>query len=69
MNITVDVRGVDAVKAHLSGMGKQVSFAASKALNATGKAIADAMPGSDEVGQSDCGQEADDSDHNHDLIR
>ena len=44
MNIIVDVRGVDAVKAHLSGMGKQVSFAASKALNATGKAIADAMP-------------------------
>ena len=44
MKISVDVRGMAVVKAHLSGMGKQVAFAASKALNATGKAIADAMP-------------------------
>ena len=44
MKISVDVRGMAVVRAHLSGIGKQVSFAASKALNATGKEIADAMP-------------------------
>lgn len=44
MKISVDVRGLDAIKAHLSGIGKQVAFAASKALNATGKKVADAMP-------------------------
>lgn len=44
MKISVDVKGIDAAKAHLVGMGKQVAFAASKALNATGKKIADAMP-------------------------
>ena len=44
MNITVDVKGFEAVKAHLNGQGKQVAFAASRALNAIGKAVADAMP-------------------------
>lgn len=44
VKISVDVKGIEAVKAHLSGVGKQVAFAASKALNATGKAVADAMP-------------------------
>ena len=33
-----------AIKANLAGLQKQVAFAASKALNATGKSIADAMP-------------------------
>ena len=42
--IKVDIQGVEFVKAHLAGMGKQVAFAASKALNATGKAVAEAMP-------------------------
>lgn len=44
MKITVDVKGIDAVKAGLSGMSRQVAFAASQALNATGKAVAGAMP-------------------------
>ena len=44
MNISVNVSGLDAVKALLSGMGKQVAYAASKALNATGKKVSDAMP-------------------------
>lgn len=44
MKITVNVKGLESVKAHIAGMGKQVAFAASKALNATGKAVADAMP-------------------------
>lgn len=42
--IKIDVRGLDAVRANLDGLGKQVAFAASKALNATGKVVADAMP-------------------------
>lgn len=44
MRISVDVKGIEAVKAHLAGMGRQVSYAASQALNATGKAIAEAVP-------------------------
>ena len=44
MKISVNVQGIEAVKAHMAGMGKQVAFAASKALNATAKAVADAMP-------------------------
>ncbi|MGL4647937.1 MAG: hypothetical protein ACRC1H_00910 [Caldilineaceae bacterium] len=44
IGIKVDVRGIGAAKAHIAGLGKQVAFAASKALNATGKAVADAMP-------------------------
>jgi len=41
MKISVDVKGLEAVKAHLTGMGKQVAFAASKALNATAKIVQD----------------------------
>lgn len=44
MKISVDVKGVEATKAYIAGMGKQVSFAASKALNATGQKVSDAMP-------------------------
>ena len=44
MKISVDVKGINATKAYLVGMGKQVSFATSKALNATGKKVSDAMP-------------------------
>lgn len=44
MKITVDVKGLEAVKAQLTGLGKQVAYATSQALNATGKAVADAMP-------------------------
>jgi hypothetical protein len=44
MKISVDVKGLDATKAYLAGMGKQVAFAASKALNATGKKVSDVMP-------------------------
>ena len=44
MKITVDVSGIAAVKARLEGQARQVAFAASQALNATGKAVADAMP-------------------------
>jgi hypothetical protein len=44
MKVSVEIKGMEAVRARLSGMGKQVAFAASKALNATGKQIADAMP-------------------------
>lgn len=44
MKIRVDVTGLAAIKAILSGQAKQVAFAASKALNATGKTVAAAMP-------------------------
>ncbi len=44
MKIAVDIKGMEAIKAKLAGMGRQVAFAASKALNATGKAVSDAMP-------------------------
>ena len=44
MKIHVEVHGLEAAKAHLVGMGKQVAYAASKAINATAKAVADAMP-------------------------
>lgn len=44
MKISVDVKGIEVAKTYLAGMGKQVSFAASKALNATGKKVAEAMP-------------------------
>lgn len=44
MKISVDIKGMEAIKAKLSGMGRQVSFAASQALNATGKTVSDAMP-------------------------
>ena len=44
MKLSVNIQGAEAAKAHLSGLSKQVAFAASKALNATAKAVADAMP-------------------------
>lgn len=44
MRISVDVKGIDAVKARIAGLGRQVEYAASRALNATGKKVADAMP-------------------------
>ena len=44
MKISVDVKGIEVAKTYLAGMGKQVSFAASKALNATGKKVSEAMP-------------------------
>lgn len=50
MKISVDVKGLEVAKANLAGLGKQVVFAASKALNATGKAVADAMP--DEIAKA-----------------
>jgi hypothetical protein len=42
--IKVEVKGVEAVKAHLAGMGRQVAYAASRAINATAKKVADTMP-------------------------
>lgn len=44
MKISVSVVGLDALKANLSGQAKQARYAASVALNATGKKVADAMP-------------------------
>ncbi len=44
MKIGVKIDGMDAIKAKLSGLGKQIPFAASKALNATAKKVSDAMP-------------------------
>lgn len=44
MKITVDVRGLDAAKAFIAGAGKQVAYAASRALNATAQRVVDAMP-------------------------
>ena len=42
--ITFETKGFDAAIKSLGNLQKQVEFAASKALNATGKAVADAMP-------------------------
>jgi hypothetical protein len=39
MKVTVDVKGLEAVKAHVAGMGKQVAYAASRAINATAKQV------------------------------
>lgn len=39
MQITVKVEGMEALKAHVSGMGKQVTFAAVKALTKTAKSV------------------------------
>ena len=44
MKISVKINGLEAVKAKLAGMGKQIPFAASKALNSTAQKVADAMP-------------------------
>lgn len=41
MRITVDVRGLDAVRAALQGKSKQIAFAASRALNETAKKVVD----------------------------
>lgn len=45
MKINVSVQGMKATQAVLLGLSKQVDYAASRALNATGKAVAAAMPG------------------------
>lgn len=42
--MSVEVKGLSAAIARLAGLGKQIPFAASVALNATGKAVVDAMP-------------------------
>lgn len=39
MRITVDIKGMAALQARLAGLQKQVNFAASRALNATAKAV------------------------------
>lgn len=44
MKITVDVRGIDAVKAHMTGIGKQVKFATAVALTKTALRAKEAMP-------------------------
>ena len=44
VKIGVSITGVDAVKAQLAGMGRQVAFAAANAINAVGKKVADEMP-------------------------
>lgn len=44
IDIRVDVSGFAVLKATLDGYGRQIAFATSKALNATGKKVADAMP-------------------------
>jgi hypothetical protein len=44
VNINVDITGLEVTKAYFNGFGRQVAFAASKALNATGNKVADAMP-------------------------
>ena len=44
MKVSVSITGLDAVKAQLAGQAKQVAYAASVALNATGKKIAASMP-------------------------
>ena len=44
MKLTVDIKGLDATRAKISGLGKQVAFAASQALNQTARDIAAAMP-------------------------
>jgi hypothetical protein len=42
--ITVRIEGIDQLRRRLGDQAKQVSFAASKALNATAKKVAEAMP-------------------------
>lgn len=44
MRIEVSTKGPAETRARLAGYGKQIAYAASRALNATGKAVADAMP-------------------------
>lgn len=42
--IKVEIRNLEIVKANLAGMGRQLAYAASRALNATARKVADAMP-------------------------
>ena len=42
--LSVRIDGMDALRASINGMGRQVDYAASRAINATGKKIAEAMP-------------------------
>lgn len=42
--IKVEIRNLEIVKANIAGMGRQLAYAASRALNATAKRVADAMP-------------------------
>lgn len=42
--LTIKIEGIDAIRRDFDGKARQVAFAASKALNATAKKIADAMP-------------------------
>lgn len=44
MKISVETKGLDATIARLRGMGKQIPFATSKALNATARRVVEAMP-------------------------
>ncbi len=44
MKISVSVKGLNALKASLGNQAKQIPFATSKALNATAKKVAEAMP-------------------------
>ncbi len=61
MKIGVDVKGIEAVKAHLAGLGKQVAFTPSTPSEPTGSAISSSsykhLPASslnDGVGEGDC---------------
>lgn len=42
--IKVEIRNLEIVKANIAGMGRQLAYAASRALNATARKVADAMP-------------------------
>lgn len=42
--IKVEIRNLEIVKANLAGMGRQLAYAASRALNAAARKVADAMP-------------------------
>lgn len=45
MKLSISVTGLDAVRRQLGDLGKQASFAASKALNATAQDLRRAIPG------------------------
>lgn len=42
MKISVDVNGINSLRAHLNGLGKQVAFATSKAINSIAKEVNEA---------------------------
>lgn len=48
--IRIEVKGLQATVARLNGMAKQVNYAASRAINATARKVADAMPAEIERG-------------------